>query len=434
VSASFSVKTWLPALLLVSLVLSGCQSPQPPQAPGGTTSPAQSSAATPTIGTTPAPDNNEVVANIEGVVIKRPEYDRIFQQFSKMLNVQARPDALTNPEVQQTLKQLTLNKLIMDTLLKKDAAALGVTVSEEKFKQIKDQQIRQLGGPSLFNRYLSQNQATEDQFDGILREQLLMNAFLEKRGGKTLAITPQEMQTYYNKNKKEFDMPETLRASHILVKALEPEIKKELRQAQPSLNPQGLAQAVAKKKAEMKAKAEKIAQEVRQKPDDFAKLAREYSEDTVSGRNGGDLGMMTEKNLDPDFWTAAVATKPGSIHPGVVETQFGYHIIKVQDHGQPRRLKFSEAKPLIAARLEGEKKRQVFENWVSQRRQTMKVDIQPAYQPKLPAAAAQQTPPAAGVPAPAAAISSSAKGPVQASSAGQPSTATTPATAATGGH
>jgi peptidyl-prolyl cis-trans isomerase C len=143
----------------------------------------------------------------------------------------------------------------------------------------------------------------------LIKDQLLANAYLTKEIIEKVTVSDQDVQDFYGKNRKLFEKPEQARARHILVAVK-----------------QGAADDV---KAAAKKKAEELLDRVR-KGEDFAKLAGEFSDDPGSKQKGGDLGFFPKNSMIPEFDKAAFALEPGGIS-GVVETSFGYHIIKVEE-------------------------------------------------------------------------------------------------------
>lgn len=123
-----------------------------------------------------------------------------------------------------------------------------------------------------------------------------------------IQISDQAAQQYYDANKSRYQEPEQRRASHILIKT-----------------EAGMAPAA---KAEAKAKAEKLLQELRQNPGKFADLAKQNSGDPGSAARGGDLGNFSREMMVKPFADAAWALKVGELS-GVVESEFGYHIIRL---------------------------------------------------------------------------------------------------------
>lgn len=128
--------------------------------------------------------------------------------------------------------------------------------------------------------------------------------------GEESEVTEKEAENYYNKNKDEFL---TVRASHILIQNTDAE-------GNPVSDEQ---------KKKNKEKAEDILKQAKEGVD-FAQLAKEYSQDTSSA-NGGDLDFFSKGQMVEPFEKAAFSLKNGEIYPEVVETDYGYHIIKKTD-------------------------------------------------------------------------------------------------------
>ena len=123
-------------------------------------------------------------------------------------------------------------------------------------------------------------------------------------------VTPAEIDKYYQEHATEFESPSQVRAAHILLKVPET----------------GGSEAEDKAKA---AVAEIISRVKR--GEDFAKLARERSQDPASAVNGGDLGFVGKGEMVPPFEEALFKLKKGELSPEPVRTPFGYHVIKVTD-------------------------------------------------------------------------------------------------------
>ena len=125
---------------------------------------------------------------------------------------------------------------------------------------------------------------------------------------KNIAVPEDELRKYYAENQKRFTAPEERRASHILIKADKDAPKAEREKA--------------------KAKAEAILAEVKKDPSKFAEIAKKNSEDEGSAANGGDLDFFGRGAMVKPFEDAAYGLKPGEIS-GVVESDFGYHVIQL---------------------------------------------------------------------------------------------------------
>jgi parvulin-like peptidyl-prolyl isomerase len=356
----------------------------------------------------------EKVATVDGVVITKPQYEAIYNDYAKKFRFQFGDAQEQNPMAKEMLKSLTLKKLIMNTLIQQEANKLGLAVTDADLKTLRDEQIKQVGGEDRLTKLLEQNQMTRQDFEGQIKEVALINKFLEKKGGDKLKVSDAEAEAYYKAHPKEFDMPETIRASHILVKAIDQEIRKQERDKNKNLSEDELNKLIVKKRDEAKIKAVDLEKQVKAAPDNFAKLAEKNSDDLVSGKRGGDLGPMVEKALDPTFWNAVKKTAPGQFYPGVLETQFGYHIIKVQDHTQPHHQSLAEAKPIIMNAMQTQRKMELLQKWEME--QQPKVDIETAYKPMMPGGGGEGGPQAGPMPQgkPAAPMPSAAPQPAPA--------------------
>lgn len=147
----------------------------------------------------------------------------------------------------------------------------------------------------------------------LMKENLVATEELHKIEGD-IKLTDADVQKAYDENKKDY---EQVKARHILIAFKgSPAAQKDKKQLT---------------EAEAKAKAEEIRKELVAHPAKFAEIAKKESDDVESGKNGGDLGSFQHGQMVPEFEQAAFAAKPGEITP-VVKTQFGYHIIQVQEH------------------------------------------------------------------------------------------------------
>ena len=145
---------------------------------------------------------------------------------------------------------------------------------------------------------------------------------------KSVVVNDQDLKTYYEQNAARLGGKEERRASHILIAVAK--------------------DAPAAERAKAKAKAEEVLAAVKKAPDSFAELAKKDSQDPGSAAQGGDLGFFARGAMTKPFEDAAFALGKGQIS-GVVETDFGYHIIKVTDIKSPKQRSFEEMKPELEA-------------------------------------------------------------------------------------
>lgn len=141
-----------------------------------------------------------------------------------------------------------------------------------------------------------------------------------------VTVTGQEIERYYNDNIQQFSTPEEVRASHILLKT------------------DGTNDDAVKKQAEDLLKRAKAGE-------DFAALAKKYSQDDDSAKKGGDLDFFPRGKMVAEFDKVAFALQPGQIADSVVKSQFGYHIIKVTDKKPATTKPLSEVRSQIEDQL-----------------------------------------------------------------------------------
>jgi len=202
---------------------------------------------------------------------------------------------------QAAFRQQVLQQLIGKELIYDDAKKTGVTDSKE---------------------YKEEYKKLEERMKKELAIQVWQKKLLDG-----IKISEKELKDYYNKNKEEFNEKESVHARHILVKT-EEEAKKIIAQLKPL-------------------SGEKLKEK-------FIELAKKYSTGP-SGANGGDLGYFTQGQMVPEFNDKAFSMKKGSITLQPVKTQFGYHIIYVEDKKPSMTRAFDEVKGFIEQRLKLEK-------------------------------------------------------------------------------
>ena len=157
-----------------------------------------------------------------------------------------------------------------------------------------------------------------------IKEELAMQVWMQKEL-KKISVSDKETKKYYNDNKAKFVKPAEYKASHILVKT-----QKEAKDIISKLNNSKSLKA------------------------DFIKLAKEKSTGP-SGKNGGDLGWFSPEKMVPEFSKATASLKVNSITKAPVQTQFGYHIIYLEDKKEKSTISYDKIKNDIKSFLTQEK-------------------------------------------------------------------------------
>ena len=202
-------------------------------------------------------------------------------------------------------------------------------------------------------------------YGSLLREEL----------NKGLSVTDEEIKNYYEAHKGDawMQMPERVTASHILINARPNLISQQL-QREKHLSGDALAAAVNKEMGRRQQTAELLRHEAVE-TGDFAEIARRSSEDPSSREQGGDLGTFTRGTHTRAFDDAAFALNPRGPDIGVVQTEFGFHVIKVSAHEQARAMTLEEATAEIRRRLMGERESARLTEWLKEARLKARIHI-----------------------------------------------------------
>lgn len=236
-------------------------------------------------------------------------------------------------------------KITLDDFNKKYAEVSAQALANAPSKQVfLEELIRyEIGVAEAKRRGLDKDPVAQDRFN-----QELYKLLLEKELGKAVQdakVSDAEMKAWYAKNP-------SIRTSHILI-----EFK---------------AGATVEQKAEAKKRALEIYDEVRKSKRPFEELAKIYSDDQLSKQTGGDVGWQSRVTLVNTYYAAADSMKVGEIK-GVIETPFGFHIVKLTG-----RQTFAEAdKRMIRAGAFEEKRKVIFDNFFAGLRKKIAVKSSP---------------------------------------------------------
>jgi peptidyl-prolyl cis-trans isomerase C len=337
------------ALSLAAMSCSGGGVPSPSPSPAAAAASPKASAepgAPPEIDrVTPLPKPlPDVAARVDGQPIPTRTVRMIVEQSG-----QGRGAAPEDPAVyRQALQQAIVRELLFQEAVRRKIAADDAQV-ERTYNEVRVRFKDDKGWEAMLK-----GQGWDPQsFRNELRIHHTIQALLEKVAEEAKAqATDQEAQTFYDSHPGVFDSGERVKASHILVRI-----------------PEG---ATGAGKEELRKKAEALLQRVRAK-EDFAALARQSSEDPGSAKNGGDLGTFGRGQMVPPFEQAAFALKPGEVS-GIVETPFGFHIIKVTGRIPARKLPFAEVKERLKVEMVQQKRQQAQQSFVNSLRAKAKIE------------------------------------------------------------
>ena len=307
------------------------------QAKPGSTAPATPPAASPAGPGLAAPPNAPpkakpvpavlpaIIAHVNGEDVKKDELELACH------NMELQAGRPIPAEQRDEVYRGMLEQMIGLRLLKQETQRRQVTATEAELDEAMKQVRAQFPNDAAFQEALKSQKMTIDELRKETRSNVLISKMLDQEITPKLTVKPSDVSAFYEKNPDKFQQPESIRASHVLIAV-----------------PQN-ADAAARQKA--RAKAEDVLKQAKAGAD-FGKLAETYSND-ASKSHGGDLGYFPKGQMVPAFEAAAFALQPGQLS-AVVESPFGYHIIKLTDRKPPHTVPFGEVSGRIEQFLQQE--------------------------------------------------------------------------------
>ncbi|MFW6134098.1 MAG: peptidylprolyl isomerase [Elusimicrobiota bacterium] len=174
------------------------------------------------------------------------------------------------------------------------------------------------------------------------RKDVLLASVIDHLQKEKIKVSDQELKDFYDKNKQEFINPQQIRVSHILLSNIE----------------------TAK---QIKERLERGAS--------FEKLAREYSIDTKTAINGGDLGYISRGYMDPEFESEVFKLDSVGELSDIIKTPFGYHIAKLTGRRRGKKQTFEESKDEIRMRLKNQKFQSLMDKYKNEYNVRINYDI-----------------------------------------------------------
>ena len=246
-----------------------------------------------------------------------------------------------------------LDRVILFKLLSTEAKVRGIVVTPQEVTERIGQIKQQFPSEAEFQKELTKRHTTMAQLEDEQRRDLLHSKTIEAEVAPKLTVSEQELNAFYTGNPDQFKEQESVRASHILFGVA--------KDAPPA------AKAATKTEAEGVLKRAKAGE-------DFAALAKQYSKDPGSAAVGGDLNYFPKGQMVPAFDAAAFALKPGEIS-GLVETEFGFHIIKLTDRRVGRTVPLAEVKDRLEGFLKQRKQQELVQQYLSSLKSKYRVEV-----------------------------------------------------------
>ena len=287
---------------------------------------------------TPEAKAKSTIAKVNGEKIQRkdleenPRLKQVVNQM-KMQYGEEFEKSEQGKEVLKEQKSQILDELITEKVLLQKGKELKVIPKDEELNKEVDKKFNEIkavynNDEKKFEETLKSTGFTKETLKEYLKSQIIIEKVINE-ATKDVKVEDKDAKKYYNENQSMFtEKPNTMNVSHILVKT-EDEAKK------------------VKKRLDSK--------------EDFAKVAKEVSQDPGSKDKGGLLGDINynDANFDPTFMKAAIALKQGAVS-NAVHTQFGYHIIKINSKKEYPVKKYDAVKEDIKKELKMEKQKEAY--------------------------------------------------------------------------
>ena len=290
--------------------------------------------------------DQEIVATINGFPLYREafdsakedvldQYQRVYAQFGQ--DIRAMLVGAQGRIIQLGLEAEALERLFFYAITDEEVKQRGITVSEE---EIEAEFQKQYAAILEYQRMTEEQLAAYMESQGYsidlfkesgragVKDQLLLEAVQRAIAGP-IELSEDDISTYFDENRQQYETEERIQASHILVETQE--------------------------------EAQQILEEL-SSGSDFGLIARERSIDPGSGPAGGDLGWFGRGQMVAPFEQAALALEVGEIS-GIVETDFGYHIILLTGHEEESHPELAEVVDQVRLDAEGEVITERFSVW-----------------------------------------------------------------------
>ena len=288
----------------------------------------------------------EVIARVNGESVTRKEIE------DWVHNLEQRAGGPVPAEQRDRIYRGGIDQLVGYKLLVQEAKTRKIVVPDADVNAKIDDVKKQFPSEDLFMQTLIDRKLTLEQMKADAKRDIAISRMIDAEIASRIALKPSQVEDFYKNNPDRFIRPESVRASHILIAF-----------------PEG---ADAAAKAQAKTKAQQILKDLKAGKD-FAALARQHSQDG-SAQNGGDLGFFPQGQMVGPFNDAAFSLKPGTTS-GLVETEFGYHIIRVAEKQPGRTVPLEEVRPDVEQYLENLNKETETDAFVKSLRAKGKVEI-----------------------------------------------------------
>lgn len=302
----------------------------------------------------------EVVAKVNGVDV--PSHHVNFE-FNRV--VRSNPNPLDSKQEKMLVAKIIDSEITREMVFQ-NAKSAGTSFDEKEIDESYQVLRKQFPTEKAWKGALDARGIDEKILKRSIEMDLMARKFLEAKVQGKVKITDAQVKNFFDENQARFKRPESFRSQHIFVAYVpaEKRMKMDIE--------------------ELKANAEKLREEARGRMDivlkelkdggDFSELAKKYSEDAGSSEKGGDLGFVYKGMLDKQYDEAVANLKPGEVSP-VVESPYGFHVIKLNEIKPPEMAKFEDVKESVQNHLFTEEAKKIVSSHINVMRKKAKVEL-----------------------------------------------------------
>ena len=317
--------------------------------------------------TAPEEPADSVAVTVNGADITEAEVQKIVQpQLARMAQQNQKLPPGLKETLEKQFRQQILDQIIVRQLLEEKSKEANIVVSEEDvINQIKQLLAAQGPGMTLeqFKKTTAESGRSFDEIKKQVEKGMVYQKIVDAQWAGKINITEEDAKKHYDENPTQFEVKEQVRASHILITP-----KTDEAGADPN-----------QEKAKAKTKAEDLLKQIKEGAD-FAALAKANS-DCTSAAQGGDLNFFGKGQMVPPFEKAAFALETGKVSD-IVETRFGYHIIKVTDRKEAGTTSFEQAKAGLIQQLAQKKQAELTNKYIDSLKAAASIVYPPGKEPK----------------------------------------------------
>ena len=301
----------------------------------------------------------DVIARIGKTEIKWGQLDPAVNTFIKQFSARGRsfPMEQLGRLRYDVLNEMVTRELVLQQTVGHEPTNLAAQVQEQV-----EMSKAQAGSADAYTKALTELGVTPEEYATRVREMILIQEAIKKAVDAKLKVTADDCKKFYDENRSKFLIPEQVRASHILI-----------------LCP---AEATAEVKTQKLAQIQAALALVKG-GENFADVARKFSEDPGSKEQGGDLGLFARGRMVPEFETAAFALATNQVS-SVITTSYGYHIIKALERKPAGERSYDESKTNIEAYLKNRQGEPLAQQYLKDLRDQAKVEVLLPEPPPLP--------------------------------------------------